>query len=167
MIGADSVGPISLTATFEEVRVLCPGAPDSVDALLRRFAVLVLPAFEGRVWIEPPPAPTYSPRSLGGPLWSVIVETLAVRTLEGLGVGSTLQELSARLGPMIAIPGPDDGVYVVPRANPRKTSVFFYLDGFDAEHVPGGWTRDTAVYSDSISGAAIVRCLLVRPPRRN
>ncbi len=164
VISADSVGPISLGATFEDLRAMCPGVRDSVDALLHKFAALVLPGFNGRVWIDPPPAASYSPRSLQGSIWSVVVEAPDVRTTEGLGVGSTLQDLRRRFGSMFVIPWPDVGVYVVPRANPR-TSVLFFLDGFDPERVPGGWAKDTAVYSDSVTGSAVVRRLLVRPPR--
>jgi len=65
---------------------------------------------------------------------------------------------------MLAIPWPDEGIYVVPHRNPR-TQVFFFLDGFDPESVPRAWTRDTAVYSDSISETAVVRRLFIQPPR--
>jgi len=160
VIDADSVGPINLGMTFEEVRALCPGGRDSVDALLHKFAALALPGFNGGVWIDPPPAPSYTPRSLRGPIGSVVVEAPDVRTTEGHGVGTTLQELRNRFGSMFVIPWPDVGVYAVPRANPR-TSPLFFLDGFDPERVPGGWSRDTAVYSDSVPGAAVVRRLVV------
>lgn len=162
VLGPDSVGPISVTATFEHVRLLCPGTRDSVDPVLHKFAALVLPVFNGRVWIEPPPAPSYGPRSLRGPIGSIVVETSEVRTRDGLGVGSTLQDLRKRFGSMLVIPWPEVGFYAVPRADPR-TPVLFFLGGFDAERVRGGWTEDTAAYSDSITGAAVVTRLVVSP----
>lgn len=71
LVGADSVGPISLTATFEAIRRLCPGTRDSVDTFLNESAFLILPMFDGKVWIEPPPAPDYSSASLRASLWAV------------------------------------------------------------------------------------------------
>ena len=79
-----------------------------------------------------------------------------MRTREGLGVGSTLADLRKALGPMLVLAVEEQGVFALPRSNP-KSRILFRLGGLEIEAVPGGWTpADTAAKSDLVPGTAQV-----------
>ncbi len=148
--------------TFEQIRATCPGARDTIDT---RFAALVLPVFGGGISITPPVAPDYTLSSLAGSIGGILVETPEARTREGLGVGSTVDELRKRLGSMFVALESDVGAYAVPQARPRW-GIYFFLKSLDPSAVPGGWTPDSAVYSDSVAGTAVVAWVEVHRPGR-
>src|SRR4029077_10178223 len=117
IITPQAVGPVGLSDTFERLRALCPGARDTVDLLLGKFARLVLPGFGGKTWVEPPFALHYGADALHGRIGRILVETRSVRTREGVGGWGTLSDLRTPLGSMLVVPSSDVGDFVVPRAD--------------------------------------------------
>jgi len=135
---------------LDEVKQRCPGASDVVDTLIP-YSAVAIPGFDSRVLVAEAEA-----KVLGGRLSVIIVRTPSVRTREGLGVGSTLADLRKALGPMLVLAVEEQGVFALPRSNP-KSRILFRLGGLEIEAVPGGWTpADTAAKSDLVPGTAQV-----------
>lgn len=163
VITADSVGPIPLKASVEEVRLLCPEARDTVDALFNYGAVLI-PGFGSALRVEPLSFLYIRDTVPRGPMGVVVIETPLVRTVDGLGVGSTLGDLRRLLGPMLILAEPELGVFAVPRSNPRGGREF-KVGGLDATAVPGGWAGDTLANSNLASDNLRVTRVQVWAPR--
>src|SRR6266511_1455110 len=156
----DSVGPIRVDMHLEQVRRLCPDAADGTYSLLP-YPVLVIRAFQSGLVVAEPEAEVPAGRML-----VVVVRTPAIRTPEGLGVGSNLGDLRRHLGPMLVVSLDEQGFFAVPRTV-SKPRLLFRLGGFDGSRVPGGWTPDdSATYSDSVAASAkVVELQLWSRPR--
>ena len=154
-IFADSVGPILLDRTIEDVRRSCPGAADSTIAM--GIPELVIPGFGGKLLLEPESAAYVRPR---GPIGSAIVRTPEVRRPDGIGVGSTLQDLRAHFGSMLIWVDPEAGFYAVE----RRPSPFVYWLEATALATTRFTEEDSAVASDGVPGEARVEAVMVWSP---
>lgn len=163
LVTPDSIGPIALEGlTIEGVRRQCPDARDSVSREVNQNrAVLVLPAFAGKVVFVPA---EYRPEwgaVARGRVGSVVVRTMSIRTPEGLGVGSTLAELRARYRRILVVFDEGIGATAVPRAAPGA-GIGFVLRGFDVvTQAGGGWVGDTLRLSNRVPDSTRVEAIQV------
>jgi len=165
VVTPDSLGPLPIDSlTVEHVRRVCPSARDSQDLDLNGgVPVLVLPGTSGGVLF----IPVWGVQSTGvarGYVASVQVTTAAIRTRDGLGVGSTLEEVRKRLGSMVVVFGEETGAMAVPRSDPAS-GIGFALQGFGmVSQAGGGWVGDTLRSSDLVPGATLVDAIHVWSP---
>jgi hypothetical protein len=94
-IEPESLGPISVYGTIEQVRSQCPEARDTVDD--QGLAALVLSLFGSTILVTADIGEV-SPR---GVIQSIRILGGRLRTREGLGAGSTPQELMRAYGPLV------------------------------------------------------------------